>query len=253
MNEVVLYQVSHLLDNKPVVLVANKAKRKIKGFKVLGLLLLLVSFAGISLNFGPLLAKESRFRVGQAQKEAERIVENKPKQESAIKFADLLGQAKFEDIPVPEDTQFSVVIPKINVNENVIANVDPEKPNEFKKILKNGVAHALGSAYPGQGGTIYLFAHSALYQWDIKNYNAVFYQLKDLEIGDEVNVFYNDRRYFYKVFESKIVKPSEVGFLLGNQGERLVLQTCWPLGSTKERLVVITMPVGVSLSYNLTN
>lgn len=253
MNEVVLYQVSHLLDNKPVVLVVNKPKTKAKPFRFFGIILLLASFLGLSLNFGPLLAKETQFRIGQVQKEIKRAVENKPKQEPTIKFADLLGQAKFEEILIPEDTQFSVVIPKINVNENVVANVDPEKPNEFKKILKKGIAHALGSAYPGQGGTVYLFAHSALYQWDIKSYNAVFYQLKDLQIGDEVNVFYNNRRYFYKVFESKIVKPSEVGFLLENQGERLILQTCWPLGSTKERLIVIAKPVEASLSYNLTN
>lgn len=251
--EIILYQASKLTVNDPVVILPNRKNNNLLVWRFLGVLLILVSISALSLNFGPLLVKELQFRFNQAQKEAIRISENKPEIEPAIKFADLLGKSVFESVETPENPQFSVVIPKIDINENVIAEVDPKKPAEFLKALKSGVALAAGSAYPGQGGTIYIFAHSALYQWDITKFNAVFYQLKDLQIGDEINVFYNNRRYFYKVFETKIVRPDEVSILLENKGERLILQTCWPLGSTKERLLIIAMPVSNSLSYNLTD
>ncbi|MFQ5452177.1 MAG: sortase, partial [Candidatus Paceibacterota bacterium] len=93
------------------------------------------------------------------------------------------------------------------------------------------------------GEKIYLFSHSTDYFYNVTRYNAIFYLLYKLEPGDEINLFYKGARYKYLVDELKIVNPSEVGYLTEKSGrEELVLQTCWPLGTTFQRLLVFARP-----------
>lgn len=215
-----------------------------------GLLIFVASLVGLFLFAGPTVGKEVSFRLSQLKKETIRIVQRKPPVEKKIKFADLLGKVEFESIPAPIDAGFGIVIPKIGVNSRIVPNVDPNTPKEFAKALKRGVAHAAGSALPGQEGTVFIFGHSTDYTWNVSRYNAVFYQIKDLEVGDEINLFYNGRRYFYKVTEKRVVAANDTSFLSNQTGSKqLVLQTCWPPGTIKERLLVFARPISL-VSYN---
>jgi len=230
-----------------------------------GLIVFLVSFFGLGLTIGPMVAKEASFRISQFQKEVKRVAKKQPPKEQKIKFSDLLGKVEFESIPAPVDADFGIVIPKIGVNAKVIANVSPEIPQEFSRALKKGVAHAAGTSLPNQDGLVFIFGHSTDYAWNVSRYNAIFYQIKDLEIGDEINLFYQGRRYFYKVTEKRIVAAKDTSFLKGkSDNKELILQTCWPPGTTKERLLVFAKPItietepnldkhGSLVSYNLTN
>ena len=94
-------------------------------------------------------------------------------------------------------------------------------------------------------GNIYLFAHSTDNFWDVGRYNAVFYLLKDLTKGDEVVIFYKNQRYNYIVQKTEIVNPSNVSYLVDSQKQdkqQLILQTCWPSGTTFQRLLVFASP-----------
>lgn len=145
---------------------------------------------------------------------------------------------------VPEDPDYSLVIPEIGANSRIIANVDAGNEEEYLKSLQKGVAHAGGTAYPGEGGHIFLFAHSTDYIWNVGSYNAVFYLLYKLEQGHEVNIFYKGQRYVYRVVDKKIVDPSEVEFLTRKTNkEFLTLQTCWPPGTAFKRLLVFATRV----------
>jgi len=250
-NEVVLYPALGKQDLPSFSQVKAKYDRPSLS-RFLGFLVFIVSFIGLFLTIGPILGKEISFRLSQFKKEVVRIVQKKPPVEKKIKFADLLGKVGFEPVPAPVDAGFGIVIPKIGVNSKIVPNVDPNIPKEFIKALKIGVAHAAGSSLPDEQGTVFIFGHSTDYAWNVTRYNALFYQIKDLEIGDEINLFYNGRRYFYKVVEKRIVAPSDTSFLKNQQGKLLILQTCWPPGTTKERLLIFAKPVG-ELSYNLTN
>lgn len=150
-----------------------------------------------------------------------------------------------EVLMIPKDTQFSVLIPKIGANAIVIPNVDPSNQDEYLAALKKGVAHAKGTVFPGLPGTTYLFAHSTDNFWDVGRYNAIFYLLKDLVTGDDVTIFFSGKRYDYKVDTTEIIDPSDVDLLVNAQKtpEQLVLQTCWPPGTTWKRLLVIAKPV----------
>ena len=159
------------------------------------------------------------------------------------RLARLLKDRNIE-VLVPKDSQFSIVIPKIGANSNIIANVDPATESVYLEALKKGVAHARGTQNPGMGGHIFLFAHSTDYFWNVGTYNAVFYLLYKLERGDAVDLFYKGQRYAYKVVDKKIVNPNQVEYLTRqSDSELLTLQTCWPPGTTLKRMLVFAKRV----------
>lgn len=148
------------------------------------------------------------------------------------------------EVLVPEDPQYSIIIPKIGANAKIIPNIDAADEKAYLDALNKGVAHTLGTAFPGEGGHIFLFAHSTDYFWNVGTYNAVFYLLYKLERGDEVNIFYKNQRYTYKVIGKEIVDPSQVQYLTRKTDrEFLTLQTCWPPGTTLKRLLVFAIRV----------
>lgn len=217
--------------------------------RTIGNFLVFFAIFGILATFGPALYYETSFRISQARG-IKYVISSNPKIINVNKntgvdnFAQVLAGPK-EQIIVPKDTQFSIVIPKIGASAKVFPNVDPSDPNQFLPILMKGVAHAKGTVFPGMIGNIYLFAHSTDNFWDVGRYNAVFYLLKDLKPGDKVIIFFQNKRYNYVVTGSKIVDPSDVSYIVNarNQtNETLILQTCWPPGTTWQRLLVFAKP-----------
>ena len=148
------------------------------------------------------------------------------------------------EVLIPEDPNFSVVIPKIGANARIIPGVDTANEAAYSAALKKGVAQALGTAFPGEGGHIFLFAHSTDYWWNVSTYNAIFYLLGKLTKGDDIDIYYKGQRYVYRMIDSKIVDPSEVEYITRKtNSEFLTLQTCWPLGTTFKRLLVFATRV----------
>lgn len=215
----------------------------------IGNFLLLMSLYGVFVTFWPVVTAELQYRVAQARGMTFVVQERKSEKEqyedkgsSAPSFADVLAGAK-EHVLVPKDTQFSIVIPKLGASARVFPNVDPGDPGAYKPILQMGVAHAKGTVFPGMAGNTYLFAHSADNWWDVGRYNAVFYLLKNLQKGDEVVIFFENERYNYEVTESFIADPSDVSLLVSHPDkQQLILQTCWPPGTTFKRQFVVAVP-----------
>ena len=148
------------------------------------------------------------------------------------------------EILIPNDPNFSIVIPKIGANAKIQSNIDASDENIYLDALNKGVAHTLGTAFPGEGGHIFLFAHSTDYFWNVSSYNAIFYLLYKLEKNDEVNIFYKGQRYVYRVIGQEIVDPSQVQYLTRKTNrEFLTLQTCWPPGTTLKRLLIFAVRV----------
>lgn len=210
----------------------------------IGNFLVLFALFGVGATFGPALYYEAHFRIAQARGiryvVASPASSNIPNTSNTPNFPN-----SNERVLLPKDTDFSIVIPKIGASAKIFPNVDPSNENDFVPILQQGVAHAKGTVFPGMKGNIYLFAHSTDNFWNIGRYNAVFYLLKDLSFGDEVIIFFENRRHNYVVTDSKIVEAEEVSLLVDSQkvnDERLILQTCWPPGTTWKRLIVLAKP-----------
>jgi LPXTG-site transpeptidase (sortase) family protein len=146
-----------------------------------------------------------------------------------------------KDEPVflePPNREFSIVIPKIKAVAPVFENVNPFSENAFLPPLKKGVAHASTSALPGEGGNVYIFAHSTDSFYNVGRYNAIFYLLGKLEEDDEVDIYYEGRKIVYAVEEKKVVGASQTDYLYKGEEDTLTLQTCYPPGTTLKRLIV---------------
>ena len=135
--------------------------------------------------------------------------------------------------------QQGIVIDKIFINEAVVMNVDPTNKDVYLPALRRGIAHAAGTSLPGDGGLGYYFAHSSGIGGLNTGFNAQFYLLGKLELDDEVALYRDGERYEYKVIASEVVDAEDVSFLdYEGELERIVLQTCWPVGTSAKRLVV---------------
>jgi len=110
-------------------------------------------------------------------------------------------------------------------------------------VLKNNVvAQALGTDLPGDGigKTIFLFAHSSEQGIFDARDNPVFYLLGKLDVNDDILINYRGNIYTYKVYTKKITGAREITYLnySENDKEVLILQTCWPIGTNWQRLLV---------------
>lgn len=139
--------------------------------------------------------------------------------------------------------EFSIDIPSINVFSPIIANVDPFNTVDYLEKLKNGVAHAKGTSLPGQKGTMYLFAHSSDVPWRITRYNTAFFKLPFVKKGDKIIIKKDGKEFDYKVYAEKTVWPNEISYLTKPQGDVLILQTCTPVGTSLQRLLVFAKPI----------
>lgn len=195
--------------------------------------LIVFSLVGLLFIFGPVIQSEIKYRVS-------RVTPLEKKPSPLIHFGDLINSDVQAQALVVPDGDFAVIIPKIDARAKIIANVDPNNRTEYRAALVKGVAHAKGTALPGMKGNIYLFAHSADTPFQVARYNAVFYLLRELEENDEVIVYFYGGQHYYQVFQKEILPPADVRYFQSQDEEEiLVLQTCWPPGTTLKQLVVL--------------
>lgn len=135
-----------------------------------------------------------------------------------------------------------IMIPKIGAFAPIISNVNPWNEGEYREKLKLGVAAARGFAAPGQQGTIFLFAHSSDYPWNITRYNTAFFRLGELSKGDVITLYVNGKPASYKVYAIKVVWPQEVQYVKNSMRRELILQTCTPIGTDFQRLLLFAKP-----------
>lgn len=146
-----------------------------------------------------------------------------------------------KQVLIPVDEDFGIVIPKIRANSKVMANVDPFDVKDYQYSLTKGVAHARGSALPGQTGNVFIFSHSSVNFYEATRYNSIFYLLSKLEKGDEVYLFYKSKKFAYKIYDTKIINPEDIQYLKGTSNKKmLTLMTCWPPGTSFKRLIVLS-------------
>lgn len=136
-----------------------------------------------------------------------------------------------------------ITIPKIKAQAPLIFNVDPWNENVYQEVLKKGVAHAKGTSLPGEKGSSFIFAHSSGNPIEQTNYNTVFLKLGELKIGDSIEIQRNKKIYKYKVTQTKIVSAVEVEYLKVSKADGIIVQTCWPIGTSFKRLLVFAAPL----------
>ncbi len=130
-------------------------------------------------------------------------------------------------------------IEKINLSAPITLDVDGNNKDAYNKALENGVAQLKGSAHPGQTGNAFVFGHSSYNSDKPGNYKEVFAKLNDLNLGDIIEIQSNIV-YRYQIKDKRVVSAEDVTVAAQNYAiKQLTLMTCWPIGTNKERLIVV--------------
>lgn len=178
--------------------------------------------------------KEAKLTV---QEEKERNIKKHAQVKPKNHAMDLL-----KDLEVlPSDNR--IYIPSINKN---IPLVDVPNHNDWKKLendiqvgLQNGVVVHPVSHDPGNFGNFFVTGHSSYYAWDKGRYKDVFALLHELETEEDVYIYWEGKKYVYRIGEKKVVSPAEVSVLNQPKDKKIItLMTCTPIGTNKNRLIL---------------
>jgi len=136
-----------------------------------------------------------------------------------------------------EVTGDRIVIPKLDVAAPLV-DVQSSEPADVLAALERGVVRYPGTAEPGATGMTFLTGHSSNYAWSTGGYRAVFALIDKLEPGDPIVLVRGGGTYVYRVSGSRVVSAQDGSALDVPDGTTLRLMTCWPVGTTAQRLLV---------------
>jgi len=131
------------------------------------------------------------------------------------------------NIPVPTpapDQAVRLQIPRLNVDAPVVQGDGWEQ-------LKKGVGQHIGSANPGQDGNVVLTAHNDVY-------GELFRYLDQLQPGDNVIVYTQQRQHVDSVDRTVLVEPTAVEVMASTGNPTVTLISCYPYLVDSQRIVV---------------
>jgi sortase A len=125
-------------------------------------------------------------------------------------------------------------IPKIGVEVPVFDGTDD-------LTLNRGVGRIIGSGQVGRGGNVGIAGHR----------DGFFRGLKDVSVGDRIELRTPQRTEAYQVDQIRIVSPSDVDVLKDRDVPTLTLVTCYPfyfIGNAPQRYIVRATASGEGLN-----
>lgn len=144
---------------------------------------------------------------------------------------------KNEDEPLATYTAedmfpLKLTIPEIEVEW--ITNEGADIPT-----LKKGPGHIPETPLPGEAGRCTISGHRT-------TYGAPFNRIDELATGDLIYLeTLNNLTFIYKVTDVEVVIPTYVEILIGSDKKELLLTTCYPEYSARERMVIISELINI--------
>lgn len=159
------------------------------------------------------------------------------------KERDSAGLVKFEK-PDKKDSESSMppipdrlVAPSIGLDTNIV-NPRSRDYAVLDDALLEGVVYYPGSGYLHEDANLLFFGHSSFLPI-VKNENfRVFNRIKDLQIGDTIEVYSGGERSVYVVTSNILTKESEVRVNFGAEKPTITLATCNSFGAKEDRYVI---------------
>jgi len=164
----------------------------------------------------------------------------------------LAGPALAGQAPAgPIDGSAWLEIPAIGVNAPIqpVGLIDLEQDGQHYQQWQVPNAYAAGwhttSARPGKVGNTVLNGHNNVY-------GAVFRDLVELQLGDEVTIYDAGQTYRYQVAHRELVEEKDqpldvridnARWMLPTSDERLTLISCWPVIGITHRVIVVATAV----------
>lgn len=141
--------------------------------------------------------------------------------------------------PNPGTTTYkdpTLIVPALGVTAPIIFTASTSD-RDILEDLKRGVVHYVNSAMPSEQGNVFIIGHSSNYPWEGGEYNYVFAFLNKLQPGDVAYIDFQSRRYVYTMTSKRAVEPSDLSVTARTNGHNLSLMTCYPTGTTSQRLI----------------
>src|SRR5665213_380670 len=133
--------------------------------------------------------------------------------------------SKVPNKTVAENTVLGrIVIPRLDLRTIV-------REGDGQDTLQVAAGHIPGTAFPGQAGNVGVAGHR----------DTLFRGLRTIRQYDVIQFQTLDKRFYYQVESTQIVKPQDVSVLNPKQYAELTLVTCYPfdfLGSAPDRFIV---------------
>lgn len=187
--------------------------------KIIGIIMIL---AGISLI---VFAGFTKYKVYRNQKEMINDFQHTIKDVDKEKAHQDNSATKSKNLDKIKDVIGIITIPKINLEAAICEGIEIEN-------LKYAVGHFPGTPLPEQKGNFCIAGHRSY------TYGEFFNRLDELEIGDEIIVKTKTNEYKYKVYEKKVVEPSEISVLDNTKSSIITLVTCTPIRIATHRLII---------------
>ena len=155
---------------------------------------------------------------------AQHSAENTP----AIDFTDwsnvrIKAYSQALTLPFPEPMA-ELSVPRLHLFAPLFDGIDDV-------TLDRGVGRIPGTALPGESGNVGVAGHR----------DGFFRRLKDIQVGDTIEISAGDQSTTYRVQRVEIVSPSDVQVLKSGSTSSLTLVTCYPFyfaGHAPQRFIV---------------
>jgi len=150
-------------------------------------------------------------------------------------------------IPIEAESSNLLEMPQFDIKAPIL-EVETSDSGTIYKKLKQGVVLYPGSDIPGKGYSI-IIGHSSQYPWESGRYKSVFSLLNQLEQGDRIYVFWDQKPLVFEVRDKNIFLPWPKGtestetIFPPSDEITLILQSCWPVGVASKRVAVKTVLV----------
>ena len=114
---------------------------------------------------------------------------------------------------------------------------------DFDIELRDGVVKYPTTPMPGEWGNTLIFGHTSQERREKNPYGTVFSNLPKLQAWDEIKLVWKGELYKYKIVETVIRRPKDVDKEFQKRQnmdkEYITLMWCYPLGTTRQRMMVM--------------
>lgn len=177
------------------------------------------------------------------EEKVQEVIKEEPKKE----YAPLTDDSELEQWELRR--AYTVSIPSIGVRAPVLipsmrywsAKKWDVLEKQMQVGLSNGTVVYPHSARPGATGTIFVSGHSSPPDERAMNsaFGSVFARVPEVAIGETITIGLPGDPVKYRVTDKKVVLPNHTS-MLEQQDDDSVLKliTCYPVGTTKQRMIV---------------
>ena len=138
--------------------------------------------------------------------------------------------------PLPSEVPAAERVGKFYLKNSAIEISAPIVEGISEEDLKKGIGHHPESPWPDEKGNVVIAGHN--FDLDAENpYGKVFFELRKVNLGDQVTIEYQGKIYTYEVFNKTTVSPDDDSYFGPVDNWQITFYTCDPPYTDWKRIV----------------